>query len=405
MKVSGNIRKVKQESRCKLQKNTRLKIKEIMHWDIFCHVADNYGDIGVCWRLARQLVTEFDISVRMLVDNLEAMQRICPVIDPCLGVQTIQGVEILHWIEPFADLIPRDVVIEAFGCKLPPCYIAAMADLPSKEGKAGPVWINLEYLSAEQWVEGCHTLASPHPRLPLTKYFFFPGFTPATGGLLRETGLFARRDTSRGDPAGLWRKWGIGNPAAEEATISLFCYNNAPVSDLLEAWAGSISSVRCLLPEGTASASVTNWTGKSHLAAGDSIQRGNLNLHIIPFMSQENYDRLLWACDCNFVRGEDSFIRAQWAARPVIWQIYPQQENVHLIKLEAFLDIYCQELIEPAADAVRTFYRSWNSYEQLDWDYFWKYKDVMQQHAIAWAERLAQIPDLTSSLVNFCRNQ
>ncbi|MBV6388711.1 MULTISPECIES: elongation factor P maturation arginine rhamnosyltransferase EarP [Nitrosomonas] len=380
-----------------------------MRWDIFCHVVDNYGDIGICWRLARQLVTEFDISVRMLVDDLGAMQRICPAIDPRLAVQNIRGVEILHWVESFADLVPANVVIEAFGCELPPRYVAAMAAASPRfsepEGKTDRIWINLEYLSAEQWVEGCHGLASPHPSLPLIKYFFFPGFTAETGGLLREAELFALRDASRTDPAGLWRKLGITNPAADEATVSLFCYDSAPISDLLEAWAGSISPVRCLLPEGTASASAASWAGISRLAAGDSIQRGNLILHVIPFMSQENYDHLLWACDCNFVRGEDSFVRAQWSARPIIWQIYPQQENVHLIKLEAFLDLYCQGLAEPAADAVRAFHRNWNNNEQPDWNRFWQYRDVLQQHAIAWAERLAQIPDLASNLVNFCRNR
>ena len=386
-----------------------LKIKETIRWDIFCHVIDNYGDIGVCWRLARQLVTEFDISVRMLVDDLGAMQRICPAIDPRLAVQNIRGVEILHWVESFADLVPANVVIEAFGCELPPRYIAAMAatlpQLSEPEGKTDRIWINLEYLSAEQWVEGCHGLASPHPSLPLIKYFFFPGFTAATGGLLREAKLFALRDASRADPARLWRELGITSPAADEATVSLFCYDGAPVNDLLEAWAGSISPVRYLLSEGTASASAASWAGISRLAAGDSIQRGNLTLYVIPFMSQENYDHLLWVCDCNFVRGEDSFVRAQWSARPIIWQIYPQQENVHLIKLEAFLDLYCQELIEPAADAVRAFHRNWNNNEQPDWNHFWKYRDVLQRHATAWAERLAQIPDLASSLVNFCRNR
>ena len=24
-------------------------------WDIFCQVIDNHGDVGVCWRLAREL--------------------------------------------------------------------------------------------------------------------------------------------------------------------------------------------------------------------------------------------------------------------------------------------------------------------------------------------------------------
>ena len=26
-----------------------------MLWDLFCRVIDNHGDLGVCWRLARDL--------------------------------------------------------------------------------------------------------------------------------------------------------------------------------------------------------------------------------------------------------------------------------------------------------------------------------------------------------------
>jgi uncharacterized repeat protein (TIGR03837 family) len=141
------------------------------------------------------------------------------------------------------------------------------------------------------------------------------------------------------------------------------------------------------------------------LAPGDSVQRGSLTLHVIPFMSQEDYDRLLWACDCNFVRGEDSFVRAQWAARPLVWQIYPQQDNVHQVKLEAFLDRYCQGLAEDAAAALRAFHQSWNGGGRLNWDDFWRYRAVLQDHATAWAGQLAQVTDLASNLVRFCKNQ
>ncbi|MBY0444112.1 MAG: elongation factor P maturation arginine rhamnosyltransferase EarP, partial [Burkholderiales bacterium] len=39
-----------------------------VRWDIFCRVIDNYGDIGVCWRLARQLSFEHGFAVRLMVD-------------------------------------------------------------------------------------------------------------------------------------------------------------------------------------------------------------------------------------------------------------------------------------------------------------------------------------------------
>ncbi len=384
----------------------------MMRWDIFCHVVDNYGDVGVCWRLARQLATEFGMTVRLLVDDLGSLQRICPEIDSNLTAQYIRNIQILHWIEPFPNLVPADVVIEAFGCELPANYVMAMAvasfqaaDSVDMKEKEGCMWINLEYLSTESWVEGYHRLASPHPRLPLTKYFFFPGFTAVTGGVIQEAGLFAQRDSLQSDPAKLWHELSIPVPASDETIVSLFCYDHAPVDHLLEAWVISTSPVRCLLPEGVASRQAAAWAGQSRLVAGDSVQRGNLVLQVLPFVPQENYDRLLWVCDCNFVRGEDSFVRAQWAARPVIWQIYPQQEDAHLPKLEAFLNLYCQGLVQEATDVLRALHQGWNNNKQLDWDNFWRYHKALQQHAIAWAEQLAQAPDLASNLVNFCRNQ
>lgn len=375
-----------------------------MRWDIFCHVIDNYGDVGICWRLAQQLADEFGIVVRLLVDNLNALQKICPAINRNLATQSIQGIQVLHWVKPFPELVPADVVIEAFGCELPASYVSAMAvDTKEKRGKR---WINLEYLSAEAWVAGCHKLPSPHPYLPLTKYFFFPGFTEATGGLIREADLLTQRDIQQADRTKSWRELGISEPVTDETVVSLFCYHHAPIRHLLEAWAASASPVRCLLPHGVATEQIAKWTGKSNLAAGESAQRDNLTIQIIPFLSQKNYDRLLWTCDCNFVRGEDSFVRAQWAARPFIWQIYPQQENAHHPKLEAFLDLYSRGLVKDAAHALRSLHQGWNNNaQQLDWDSYWAHCKVLQQHAAVWVEQRAQMPDLASSLVFFCTEQ
>lgn len=148
--------------RCEIRCDTRC--------DIFCAVVDNFGDIGVCWRLARQLVAEHGYAIRLWVDDLASFARICPQIDPTAPVQSVAGVEVQRWDRTFAGgVTPADVVVEAFACALPECYVAAMAACPAR-----PVWINLEYLSAEPWVDGCHAMASPHPRLPLVKHFFFP---------------------------------------------------------------------------------------------------------------------------------------------------------------------------------------------------------------------------------------
>lgn len=371
-----------------------------MRWDIFCRVIDNYGDIGVCWRLARQLVAEHGLQVRLWLDDLPSLQRLCPEADPQRDSQHLAGVEIRRWREPFPDIEPADVIIEAFGCPLPESYVAAMAQRPAR-----PCWINLEYLSAEAWVEDYHGLPSPHPRLPLTKRFWFPGFTPASGGLLREHDLLARRQAQQAQPQAL-RQWlRLPPAAADEALVSLFCYASAPVADLLAAWAAAPTPVRCLLPEGAATAQAAGFFGRPELHAGDVLRRGMLTLHAWPFLRQEDYDRLLWACDVNFVRGEDSFVRAQWAARPLVWQPYVQEQEVHHAKLDAFLDRYCAGLDTETAAALRALHGAWNGTGgRLDWPAFWSRRTFLQAHAAAWAGQLAAQPDLASKLVISCGN-
>jgi uncharacterized repeat protein (TIGR03837 family) len=200
--------------------------------DLFCRVVDNYGDIGVCWRLARQLAAEHGVAVRLWVDDLASFHRICAAVDPAAEQQQVQGVTVRRWHEAMAQQDAADAVIEAFGCELPAGYLAAMAARPK-----APVWINLEYLSAEDWVVGCHGLPSPHPRLALTKYFFFPGFEAGTGGLLEEAGLAQRRAAFAADPARQAAFLaGLGvHPAPGDCLMSLFCYPDAPVAALLVA--------------------------------------------------------------------------------------------------------------------------------------------------------------------------
>lgn len=369
-------------------------------WDIFCTVVDNFGDIGVCWRLAQQLADEYSQQVRLWVDDLTSLQHLCPEVLPQQDIQHYRNIEIRHWLQPFPEVTPAQVVIEAFACELPQSYLAAMARQASK-----PVWINLEYLSAESWVEGCHGLPSPHPQLPLTKYFFFPGFTLATGGLLREQALISQRNALQNNPATLWQSLNLAMPTPDEPTISLFCYDGAPIMDLLGAWAGSSTALRCLLPEGNALAQTAAWFGKSAVAPGDILQCGSLSVQILPFLAQEKYDHLLCACDCNFVRGEDSFVRAQWAGKLMVWQAYPQQGGTHFAKLDAFLDLYCAGLDEDVAAAVRALHQNWNSQKKPCWDTFWQHHAVLQAHAACWAMHLATQPDLASKLVIFCQNR
>ncbi|HEY6897058.1 MAG TPA: elongation factor P maturation arginine rhamnosyltransferase EarP [Rhodocyclaceae bacterium] len=367
-------------------------------WDIFCTVVDNYGDIGVCWRLARQLAREHGIGVRLWVDDLAPLARLAPAANPAAASQQIEGVEVRVWPQDFpavaAGDIP-DVVIEAFACELPESYLAAMAVAPRQ-----PVWTNLEYLSAEDWVQGCHGLASPHPRLPLTKHFFFPGFIEGTGGLLREADYAARR--SAFDAAAFRRSLGLAEPAAGAITVSLFAYENAALGSLLSAWSEGQQPIQALVPEGRLLPQVAAWLGATP-AAGQVFRRGALTLQVLPFLPQAEYDKLLWCCDLNFVRGEDSFVRAQWAAKPFVWHIYPQAEDHHRIKLAAFLKRYSADLDPETATAMENFWDAWEMEGDagLAWSAFAVALPALQSYAVYWAERLAGRPDLASALVSF----
>jgi len=373
-------------------------------WDIFCNVIDNYGDIGVCWRLARQLVAEYHFSVRLWVDELTAFNRICPEIDSSLPSQIAQGVEVRHWDANLPEIVPGDVVIEAFACHLPEPFVKAMA-----ARKPPLVWINLDYLSAEAWVSGCHALPSPHPRLPLTKYFYFPGFSENTGGLLRETDLQTSRQTYDASPEqqmALWRSLGLLPPSTDTLVVSLFAYENPAIGDLLNIWAQGNLPVCCLAPVTRTRQAIEAFVGRT-VQEGDVLFRGSLEIRMLPFVTQADYDRLLWSCDINFVRGEDSFVRAQWAAKPMLWHIYPQDDDAHLVKLGAFLDLYCTDLPKAAARVVRRLFTAWNGgrIPPALWDEWMNVLPDLRDHAVSWENKLSLQEDLCGNLVRFCRSK
>lgn len=375
-------------------------------WDIFCTVVDNYGDIGIAWRLARGLAREHKRAVRLWVDDLQAFHRIWPAIDPTAAEQTCEGVSVCAWRTPFAATEPAQVVIDAFGCTLPEDYLAAMSVQTPP-----PAWINLEYLSAEPWVAEHHGLPSPHPRLPLTRHFFFPGYTAETGGLLAEADLAERRAAFvRGDTPAFWRALGLDAPQADELRVSLFAYENPALPDLLDAWAADARPVTCLVPEGRIVPQLAAWLSVSTLQAGESHQRGALRLHVLAFLDQDRYDHLLWACGLNFVRGEDSCVRAQWAARPMVWQAYPQTDAAHWDKTEALLAHYTEGLAPEAAHAVSGLWRHWNGMSDVAdmaacWAAWRAEQPPIEQHAGAWCERLGRAGRLTDKLVDFVENK
>ncbi|MCJ8168870.1 elongation factor P maturation arginine rhamnosyltransferase EarP [Atopomonas sediminilitoris] len=367
-------------------------------WDIFCAVVDNYGDIGVTWRLARQLVVEHGQQVRLWVDDLAALAHLLPAADASLAVQSLGGVLVCRWDAQVEQVQPADVVIEAFACNLPESYCATMRQAATTQGQRAPLWLNLEYLSAEAWVADCHGLASPQQGL--SKYFFFPGFTPATGGLLREASVLPEQ-------AAFERQaflQTLGVPwCADACYVSLFAYAGAPLASLLQAWQVSPQAVVALLPAGRLLAPAAQALGLASLSVGDVVQRGALTLVVLPFLPQDSYDQLLWSCDFNAVRGEDSFVRAQWAPAPLLWHIYPQEEDAHLDKLEAFLAWYLESADVNTRACLLAAHRQWNAHADMrdNWPELLKCLPALKKNHLAWRERLLAQEDLALKLVQF----
>lgn len=339
-----------------------------MLWDIFCRVIDNHGDLGVCWRLSADLAARGH-CVRLWVDDASALSWLAPgALDgthPAIEVRPwahTQGSAALH------NLVPADVWVEGFGCEIATEFIAAYAN-SMRSGSGNdvqfPIWINLEYLSAENYVERCHGLPSPILQGPArggTKHFFYPGFTAGTGGLLREPDRLQRQHAFRLQSRSTWLSQ-LGFPddpsPPGERWIALFCYEPAALSRWLLAWSQEAAPIRLLVCAGRARAAVlaalSGWDQPIHASGLGTHRFGNLTVYELPYLSQAGFDELLWACDLNCVRGEDSLVRALWAGKPLLWHIYPQDDGAHHAKLDAFLDWL------GADPSLRAAHHAWNS--------------------------------------------
>ncbi len=341
-----------------------------MQWDIFCRVIDNFGDIGVCWRLAADLSLRGE-QVRLWCDDVSALAWMAP------GGQG--DVRVCAWEDANAKFVPGNVVIEAFGCELLEAVVQRMAQAPK-----APVWINFEYLSAEPYVARCHGLPSPQlsgAGSGLSKWFFYPGFTPDTGGLIWESALTQAQTTFERTT---WLASKGIDLRPSERLVSLFCYDTQALSALLNTLGDAPTLVLGL--------------------AGVKLPQGTpvpVRMQSLPYLSQLDFDRLLWSCDLNFVRGEDSFVRAQWAGQPFVWQIYPQTDQAHLIKLEAFLKLFLSGMPTQQSQHIRQLWLGWNGQSALpaqlpNW-LAWK------KHCKTWREHLQSQPDLVSNLLGFVK--
>ncbi len=347
-----------------------------MEWDIFCRVIDNYGDVGVCWRVARTLVARGE-QVRLWLDDDQALRWMAPW-QP--GEASAAGVQVMPWRDAEAPQPsgqapagPGDIVIEAFGCELPDAFVGRMKS--RQDAGLSIEWVNLEYLSAEGYVERSHGLRSPvmsGPGQGLRKRFFYPGFTVRTGGLLQaaapaptmRTALRQRLLADWLPPPGL-APTPFATPGADavgQPWLLAFCYDNAPLHAMLDALAAHAGrsngpTVHVWLTPGPATELGASWL--VHQPVQTNL-RQRLALHALPRCPQDVFDQWLDACDLNLVRGEDSAVRALWPGKPHLWQLYVQDDGVHADKMSAFTDRWMADWPADVRQAVLPWWQLWN---------------------------------------------
>ena len=356
-------------------------------WDMYCRVVDNFGDVGVCWRLACNLAGHGQ-QVRLLIDDARALTWMAPRLQA--------GVSVLPWAEAPT---PGDVVVETFGCDPPPAVVRTMA-----AAQPAPVWINLEHLSAETYVERSHGLPSPQPG-GLVKWFFYPGFTPRTGGLLRDADLLDAQ--SRFDRTAWLTGLGIASRPGERIA-SLFCYASPAVPALLAALALAAGPDANANARADAQAHPTLLLltpGPAQQQVAATVLPQGLRTAALPWLTQHDFDHLLWASDLNFVRGEDSLVRALWAGKPFVWQAYPQHDGAHHRKVDALID--CFEPT-PLPATVQALWRAWNGAHGAAMPAAGLPALGDAAHAASWAgavralrSRLLAQPDLAAQLLHF----
>lgn len=399
--------------------------------DIFCKVIDNYGDAAFCWRLAKELAERHNCKIRLIINDFKILSQLQIKYSHEHNLQKNsnlnQLISIIFWKNrKYIHFEGANLVIEAFACKLDEDYISELASFAKTNHI---VWINLEYLSAEKWIHSYHLAKSPHPTLPIQKNFFFPGFTKKSGGLLRDHYTHHRQPSSHQEREKYWQSHGI-SIQPNTIFISIFCYEKSPLKQLINCctfqknyrfilFLTKIPAVNKLIKifpkkikkQSTYKENFTNQVQFS-LKINAIYKLSNSCLcAILPFLNQQNYDDLLWHCDFNFIRGEDSFVRAQWAGQPFCWHIYPQKEQIHQQKLDAFLNLMLKNCDPSLITSIRAFWYIWNFSSTIDiksfstsWLYLMDHLQILDAHTKSWRGTLINQPDLVTQLMEFYNN-
>lgn len=340
-----------------------------MHIGIVCKVIDNYGDAGFSLRLAKSLALQGH-KVTLFHDHQATFQALYPHATVS-GLTLFDATQDVLRADEHASL---DLILEPFGSSSE--QTEHRFDLLLKQGFPETPWLLIDYLSAEEWVESFHLSNSVDPKSGHLTTFFYPGFTAKTGGLIHcDYPKHLIRNSNR--------------QLNKQIKLFVFSYPNAPLAQLLLASDGlntAGSDIQVGLAGRTRPEEYSDWVTE------------------IPFCPQNEFDELLVQFDVLFVRGEDSFVRAQLAGKPLIWQIYPTDDLAHTEKLMSFFKRYSAKLSTDCASALWNCWASWNCLEQAgEFPESWKNLQAhwleLNAHALEWRDQLMNGPELVKEVL------
>ena len=302
--------------------------------DIFCEIIDNFGDIGVVYRISKELKKIFqNVRIRIVLNRLEEFKAINKKVKDT-DYQEIDGLicvtekYVKENIETFGV---SDVFIEAFGCNVPEEYVKQ-----AKENSK--LWINLEYLSGEKWIEDFHLCESLIDSKTLKKIFFMPGFSEKSGGVIIDSGFLERMKYGKENRDEVFKKYFKDFDLKDKFIGTVFSYEKN-FESLLETLKNYEKETVLLLMGEKTQKSFSEILKKNLTEDyGNIVKYGKITMIYSDFFSQEEYEEIISASDFNFTRGEDSFVRGIILGKPFMWHIYLQEEKAHMDKIKAFTE-------------------------------------------------------------------
>ena len=332
--------------------------------DIFCEIIDNFGDIGVVYRISKELKKIFqNVRIRIVLNRLEEFKAINKKVKDT-DYQEIDGLicvtekYVKENIETFGV---SDVFIEAFGCNVPEEYVKQ-----AKENSK--LWINLEYLSGEKWIEDFHLCESLIDSKTLKKIFFMPGFSEKSGGVIIDSGFLERMKYGKENRDEVFKKYFPNIDLKDKFIGTVFSYEKN-FENLLETLKNYEKETVLLLMGEKTQKSFSEILKKNLTEDyGNIVKYGKITMIYSDFFSQEEYEEIISASDFNFTRGEDSFVRGIILGKPFMWHIYLQEEKAHMDKIKAFTERFKEsvEVSEEEKNIIESYCNLLEDYNDRD---------------------------------------